>query len=78
MATDPSSSVDPKQTVPLGAVQSRLNTVYLYAEISPLCKYLLASDRDFPRPDLGLNNGPFPIQEWAKNFPKWCVSFPIS
>ena len=30
-------------------------------------------DRDFPRPDFGLNNS-----KMSKNFPKWFILFPIS
>ena len=29
--------------------------------------------RDFPRPDLEQNIGPFPIQKMSKNFPNWCI-----
>ena len=33
--------------------------------------------RDFPRPDLGQNKGPFPIKN-EENLPIWCISFPLS
>ena len=54
------------------------NLLYAAIMINPFhTEYFYVLHQDFPKPDLGSNNGPFSISKLSKNFPK-CLSLPIS
>ena len=71
-------NIKPKNTSKIRGADDKAHDSLEKGYVLIQCQKPFSKNRDFPRPDLGPNIGPFPNSKMSQNFPKWCISFPIS